>query len=198
VDLESDEGGHAEVEIKDLVVPHKNILGDEGEGFNMGQLRLGYGRLRHGFHNIATAQKALDLAVGRVITRTTFGQPLAERQGILWMLADCARDLYLGRLMVLHIAYLIQQKKDFTQENHIAKVFLANMVTKCIDTAIQVHGALGLTKDTPLMDMYIGTRSQHIVDGPDEVHRWRAGANLVKAFKQYGITASSCGGELGI
>ena len=189
-------GGHAEVRIKDLVVPHENLLGGEGNGFNMGQHRLGYGRLRHGMRNIAHAQQALDMATKRAIERTTFGVRVADRQGIQWMLADCARDLYISRLMVLHIAYKMEHKLDLTQENHIAKVFLANMIHKVVDTAIQIHGALGITSDTPLMQQYIGIRSQRLVDGPDEVHRWRVGRNLIKMYEATGSTAGACGGDL--
>ncbi|MGH2610568.1 MAG: acyl-CoA dehydrogenase family protein, partial [Tepidiformaceae bacterium] len=79
-------GGHGEIIIKDLVVPHANLVGGEGNGFAMGQHRLGYGRLRHGMHNIGMAQRALDMATKRVIERSTFGRPLAERQGVQWML----------------------------------------------------------------------------------------------------------------
>src|SRR5690606_16178416 len=115
-------GGHAEVIIKDLVVPHENLLGGEGQGFNMGQHRLAYGRLRHGMHNVAMAQRALDMATKRVIERSTFGKPLAERQGVQWMLADCATELYISRLMLLHIAYKAEKGQDIRQENSIAKV----------------------------------------------------------------------------
>ncbi|MFZ4605529.1 MAG: acyl-CoA dehydrogenase family protein, partial [Caulobacter sp.] len=90
-------GGHSEVEIKDLVVPAENLLGGEGNGFNMGQHRLAYGRLRHGMHNVSMAQRALDLAVAHVTSRETFGKKLSERQGVQFMLADCAQDIYIAR-----------------------------------------------------------------------------------------------------
>jgi acyl-CoA dehydrogenase len=189
-------GGHSEVEIKDLVVPAENLLGGEGNGFNMGQHRLAYGRLRHGMHNVAMAQRALDLATAHVTQRTTFGEKLSKRQGVLWMLADCASQIYIARLMLMHIAYKAENKMDLRQENGIAKVFLANMVHKVVDTAIQLHGALGYSRDTPLAAWYTHIRSQRLVDGPDEVHRWTTGRNVVKAFEATGTTASACGGEL--
>ncbi|HLB23614.1 MAG TPA: acyl-CoA dehydrogenase family protein [Dehalococcoidia bacterium] len=188
--------GHAEIIIKDLVVPHENIVGGEGEGFNMGQHRLAYGRLRHGMHNVAMAQRALDMAAKRVLERSTFGKPLAERQGVQWMLADCASELYIARLMLLHIAYKAEKGLDLRQENSIAKVYLANMVHKVVDTAIQLHGALGYSQDTPLARWYTAIRSQRLVDGPDEVHRWTVGRNLLKAYKETGTTAGACGGDL--
>lgn len=189
-------GGHAEIEIKDLKVPEENLLGGEGNGFSMGQHRLAYGRLRHGMHNVAMAQRALDLATAHITQRKTFGTMLEDRQGVQFMLADCASQLYIARLMLMHIAYKAENKMDLRQENGIAKVFLANMVHKVVDTAIQLHGALGYSQDTPLAAWYTHIRSQRLVDGPDEVHRWTTGRNVIKAFKAHGTTASAAGGEL--
>lgn len=189
-------GGHSEIEIKDLEIPAENLLGGEGNGFSMGQHRLAYGRLRHGMHNIAMAQRALDMAVGHVTSRTTFGKPLDERQAVQFMVAECASELYMARLMLLHIAYKAEHKMDIRNENGIAKVFLANMVHKVVDTAIQLHGALGYSRDTPLAAWYTHIRSQRLVDGPDEVHKWTTGRNVIKAFRAEGTTASACGGDL--
>ncbi|MEO7026826.1 MAG: acyl-CoA dehydrogenase family protein, partial [Caulobacteraceae bacterium] len=189
-------GGHSEIEIKDLVVPAENLLGGEGRGFDMGQHRLAYGRLRHGMHNVAMAQRALDMAAEHVSNRSTFGKKLAERQGVQWMLADCASELYMARLMLLHIAYKAEKGLDLRQENSIAKVFLAHMVHKVVDTAIQLHGALGYSRDTPLAAWYTHIRSQRLVDGPDEVHRWTVGRNVLKAFERDGTTAAAAGGDL--
>ncbi|MDB5432530.1 MAG: acyl-CoA dehydrogenase [Caulobacter sp.] len=189
-------GGHSEIDIKDLVVPAENLLGGEGNGFNMGQHRLAYGRLRHGMHNVSMAQRALDLATAHVTQRSTFGKKLSERQGVQFMLADCAQDIYIARLMLLHIAYKAEKGMDLRQENGIAKVYLANMVHRVVDTAIQLHGALGYSLDTPLARWYTHIRSQRLVDGPDEVHRWTTGRNVIKAFERDGTTAAACGGDL--
>lgn len=188
--------GHAEIRIDNLMVPRDNILGGRGRGFEMGQHRLAYGRLRHGMHNVAMAQRALDLAAAQVTRRSTFGQRLADRQGVQWMLADCAAELYKARLMLLHIAYKAEKGLDLRQENSIAKVFLAHMVHQVVDTALQLHGALGYSHDTPLARWYTSIRSQRLVDGPDEVHRWRVGRNVIKAFEEHGTTASAAGGDL--
>ena len=187
---------HSEIKIENLRLPRENILGGRGQGFNMGQHRLAYGRLRHGMHNVAMAQRALDLAAKHVIDRSTFGERLADRQGVRWMLADCASEIYKARLMLLHIAYKAEKGMDLRNENGIAKVFMANMVHQVVDTALQLHGALGYSHDTPLARWYTCIRSQRLVDGPDEVHRWRTGANVIKAYEKYGTTASACGGEL--
>jgi acyl-CoA dehydrogenase len=189
-------GGHAEIEIKDLVVPAENLLGGEGRGFDMGQHRLAYGRLRHGMHNIAMAQRALDMATARVTDRETFGRKLSDRQAVQFMLAECATQLYISRLMLLHIAYKAEKGLDMRQENSIAKVYLAHMVHHVVDTAIQLHGALGYSRDTPLAAWYTHIRSQRLVDGPDEVHRWTVGRNVIKAFQKDGTTAMAAGGDL--
>jgi acyl-CoA dehydrogenase len=189
-------GGHSEIEIKDLVVPAENLLGGEGRGFDMGQHRLAYGRLRHGMHNIAMAQRALDMAAAHITNRETFGRKLDERQAVQFMMAECASQLYIARLMLLHIAYKAEHGLDMRQENSIAKVYLAHMVHHVVDTAIQLHGALGYSRDTPLAAWYTHIRSQRLVDGPDEVHRWTVGRNVIKAFKATGTTAGACGGDL--
>lgn len=189
-------GGHAEIEIKDLVVPAENLLGGEGRGFDMGQHRLAYGRLRHGMHNVAMAQRALDMATAHVTKRSTFGKKLDERQAVQFMLAECATQLYISRLMLLHIAYKAEKGLDMRQENSIAKVYLAHMVHHVVDTAIQLHGALGYSLDTPLAAWYTHIRSQRLVDGPDEVHRWTVGRNVIKAFQKDGTTAAAAGGDL--
>ncbi len=187
---------HSEIKIDNLIVPQENILGGRGGGFDMGQHRLAYGRLRHGMHNVARAQRALDLAAEHVINRDTFGQRVADRQGVQWMMAECASELYMARLVLLHIAYKAENGMDIRHENGIAKVFLANMVHKVVDTALQLHGALGYSRDTPLADWYTSIRSQRLVDGPDEVHKWRTGRNVIKAFERDGTTAAACGGDL--
>jgi acyl-CoA dehydrogenase len=189
-------GGHAEIDIVDLKVPAENLLGGEGQGFNMGQHRLAYGRLRHGMHNVALAQRALDMAAARITSRSTFGAPLHSRQAVQFMMAECATQLYISRLMLLHIAYKAEKGVDLRQENSIAKVYLAHMVHHVVDTAIQLHGALGYSRDTPLAAWYTGIRSQRLVDGPDEVHRWTVGRNVIKAFQEHGTTASMAGGDL--
>jgi acyl-CoA dehydrogenase len=189
-------GGHAEVAIENLRVPGANLLGGLGEGFAMGQHRLGYGRLRHGMWSIAKAQQALDMAAGRALERETFGKPVAERQGVQWMLADCATELYIARLMVMHIAYKMEKGLDLRQENHIAKNYIAGMLSKVVDTALQIHGSLGYTHDTPLAQWYQEVRQQHLVDGPDEVHRWKIGKNVLDAYRRHGSTALAAGGDL--
>ena len=188
--------GHAEVQIHDLAIAEENILGGRGAGFAIGQHRLGYGRLRHGMWSVAKAQEALDMAASRACERVTFGERLADRQGIQWMLADCAEKLYVTRLMILHIANKMERGADLRQENSIAKTYIANMLCDVIDTALQIHGSLGYTRDVPLAAWLNEARANRILDGPDEVHRWTVGRNVVKAFERDGTTAAAAGGEL--
>jgi acyl-CoA dehydrogenase len=188
--------GHAEIELTNVRVPNANLIGERGGGFATGQHRLGYGRLRHGMWAIARAQAALDLAADYANKRETFGKKVGERQGVQWMLADCGRDLYIARLVILHVAYRMENGLDITQENSIAKNFIADMVSKVVDTAVQIHGALGYTMDTPLAAWYAEVRMQHLVDGPDEVHRWRIGRNILAAQAKDGSTARAVGGDL--
>jgi acyl-CoA dehydrogenase len=188
--------GHAEVVIRDLRLGDDAIVGGLGGGFDMGQHRLGYGRLRHGMWSIAKAQAALDMATQRAIERRTFGTRVADRQGIEWMLSDCAEKLYVTRLMVLHIAWKMSKGKDIRIENSLAKTYIANMLCDVIDTAIQIHGALGLTGDLPLTNWFAHARANRIIDGPDEVHRWTVGRTLVKAYERDGTTAAVTGGDL--
>jgi acyl-CoA dehydrogenase len=188
--------GHAEVRIENLRVPADRVVGGLGNGFGMGQHRLGYGRLRHGMWSIAKAQAALDMATARAIERNTFGKPLSDRQGINWMLSDCAEKLYVTRLMVLHIAWKMEQGKDLRIENSIAKTYIANMLCDVIDTAIQIHGALGITHDVPFVNWYSHARANRIIDGPDEVHRWTVGRSVIKAYERDGTTKAVTGGDL--
>jgi len=189
-------GGHAEVRIEDLRVPVGNLLGGRGAGFAMGQHRLGYGRLRHGMWSIAKAQAALDLASKRALERSTFGKRLAERQVIQFQLAECATQLYVTRLMVLHIAYKMERGLDLTQENAMAKNYIALMLNKVVDTALQIHGSLGYTHDTPLARWYTEARAQRIIDGPDEVHAWRVGKRVLDTYRRDGSAAMAAGGDL--
>jgi acyl-CoA dehydrogenase len=187
-------GGHCEVVLEDCRVPEDAVLGNEGQGYKLSQLRLGPARLAHCMRWIGTAQRALDLAAGRSLERVTFGEPLAERQTVQNWLADSAIDLYACRLMVLHAAYLIERGDDFRQEVSMAKVFVSEALGRVVDRALQLHGALGYSSDLPLERFYRDARAARIYDGPSEIHRMVIARNLLRSASASGGTKPATGG----
>jgi alkylation response protein AidB-like acyl-CoA dehydrogenase len=187
-------GGHCEVRLRACRVPSEAMLGSPGEGFVLSQKRLGLGRIGHAMRWIGTAQRALDLAAGRAVEREAFGRRLAEHQGVQWMFADSAIELYAARLMVLHAAWKIDRGLDHRQEISMIKVFVAESLGRIVDRALQVHGALGISDETPLARAYQDARAARIYDGPSEVHRMLIARNLLKARVAEGTTKGATGG----
>ncbi len=185
---------HAEIRIENLRIPRENMLGDRGQGHLLGQARLGPARLAHCMRWIGQAEVALDMMVDRATKRYAHGSLLAEKQGIQWMIADSAMDLYQGKLMVLHAAYKIDRGEDFRSEVSMAKHFVANALNRIVDRAIQVHGALGYSLDTPLAKMAQQARWARFADGADEVHQWRIAERTIAAYKKEGSTRTATGG----
>ncbi len=185
--------GHSEIRIEDLRVPADRMLGGRGQGHLLGQYRLGPARLAHCMRWIAQAEMALDMMVDRSLNRFAHGSLLAEKQGIQWMIADSAMELYQSKLMVLHAAYRIDQGLDFKSEVSMAKHFVANALNRIIDRSIQVHGALGYSTDTPLANMYQHARWARFADGADEVHQMRIAQRTIAAYKDTGSTRTATG-----
>jgi acyl-CoA dehydrogenase len=168
-----DRGGHPEVIYRDVRVPVDNLLGDEGSGFAISQARLGPGRIHHCMRSIGVAERALELMVIRSLERSTFGSSLAHKGLIQDWIAESRIEIDMAREYVLKTAYLmdtIGNKAAATEISGI-KVAIPNMTLKVIDRAIQVHGAAGVSQYYPLAQMYAGTRTLRIADGPDEVHK---------------------------
>src|SRR5918996_1261388 len=187
-------GGHCEVVLENCRVPSDAVLGLEGEGYKLAQVRLGPARLAHCMRWIGMAQRALDLAAGRSLERETFGEALAHRQTVQNWLADSAIDLYASRLMVFHAAYLIERGDDFRQEVSMAKVFVSEALGRVVDRALQLHGALGYSSDLPLERFYRDARAARIYDGPSEIHRMVIARNLFQAFNESDTTKPATGG----
>jgi acyl-CoA dehydrogenase len=190
--------GHSEIRIDDLRVHESQMLGGRGQGHLLGQYRLGPARLAHCMRWIAQAETALDMMVDRSLNRFSHGSLLAEKQGIQWLIADSAMELYQAKLMVLHAAYKIDAKQrddsvDFSAEVSMAKHFVANMLNRVIDRAIQVHGALGYSTDTPLAHMYQHARWARFADGADEVHQMRIAQRTIGAYTSDGSTRRATG-----
>jgi acyl-CoA dehydrogenase len=194
-DVETMSGGHnhCEIEIKDLRVPNSNMLGGRGQGHLLGQYRLGPARLAHCMRWIAQAETALDMMVARSLERYSHGSLLAEKQGIQWLIADSAMEMYQGKLMILHAAYKIEHGLDFTSEVSMTKHFVANSLWRIIDRAIQVHGALGYSTDTPLAGMLQQARWSRFADGADEIHQMRIAQRTISAYKDFGTTKKATG-----
>ena len=184
---------HCEIRITDLVVPKENMLGGRGQGHLLGQARLGPARLAHCMRWIGQAETALDMTIDRALTRYAHGSVLAEKQGIQWMIADSTMELYQCKLMVLHAAYKIDRGLDFKSEVSMAKHFVANALNRIIDRAIQVHGALGYSTDTPLAQMAQHARWARFADGADEVHQWRIARRSIEAYSRDGSVRMAAG-----
>jgi acyl-CoA dehydrogenase len=185
--------GHSEIVIEDLRVHDSQMLGGRGQGHLLGQYRLGPARLAHCMRWIAQAETALDMMVDRALNRYSHGSLLAEKQGIQWLIADSAMELYQCKLMVLHAAYKIDRKEDFRTEVSMAKHFVANSLNRIIDRAIQVHGALGYSTDTPLANMFQHARWARFADGADEIHQMRIAERTIAAYKDTGSTNAATG-----
>ena len=185
--------GHSEIVIEDLRVHNSQMLGGQGQGHLLGQYRLGPARLAHCMRWIAQAEKALNMTVDRALNRYSHGSLLAEKQGIQWMIADSTMELYQAKLMVLHAASKIDKGDDFKSEVSMAKHFVANSLNRIIDRAIQVHGALGYSTDTPLAHMFQHARWARFADGADEIHQMRIAQRTIAAYKDHGTTAAATG-----
>lgn len=185
--------GHSEIDIKDLRVHESQMLGGRGQGHLLGQYRLGPARLAHCMRWVSQAETALDMMVARSLDRFSHGSILAEKQGVQWMIADSAMEIYQSKLMILHAAYKIDRGEDFKSEVSMAKHFVANSLNRIIDRAIQVHGALGYSTDTPLAHMFQQARWARFADGADEIHQMRIAQRTIAAYKDHGTTASATG-----
>ncbi|MFC4767837.1 acyl-CoA dehydrogenase family protein [Effusibacillus consociatus] len=175
-------GGHCEVRYTNCRIPKGNILGNRGEGFKLAQLRLGPGRITHAMRWIGVAKRSFDLMVDYSTERVTRGKPLSEFQSIQNFIADSAAEIEAARLLTLHAAWKMDQGDEARKEISIIKFFGARVLHDVIDRAIQVHGALGITADTPLEGFYREARSARIYDGADEVHRMVVAKQVLKAF----------------
>ncbi|MEV0247350.1 acyl-CoA dehydrogenase family protein [Nocardia sp. NPDC050712] len=168
-----DREGHAEVVFDDVRVPRTALLAGEGDGFMIGQARLGPGRIHHCMRAIGMAERALDAMIDRAQTRTTFGEPLADRANIQDWIAESRIEIDMARLLTLQAAYLMDTVGNKSARTEIAaiKVAAPQVALKVIDRAIQVHGGGGVSDDFPLASMYAHARTLRLADGPDEVHK---------------------------
>jgi acyl-CoA dehydrogenase len=174
-------GGAAtyEIALEDCRVPGWKLLGTEGSGFAPMQIRLGTRRLEMAAWSIGMAQRALDMMCAFAPTRVTFGAPLSERQSTQWWVADAATKIHAARLMTYDCAWKMDTGRDVRMEISMIKAFATEMAYEIVDHAMQLHGAMGMTKELPLQLMSTKLRTMRIYDGPTEVHKWVVARNLL-------------------
>jgi acyl-CoA dehydrogenase len=177
-----DRGGHAEVRYEDVEVPASNLISGEGDGYMIAQARLGPGRIHHCMRSIGVAERAFDLMVTRAKRRTAFGSTVAEKGVVQEWIAEARWRIDQARLLTLYTAWLIDTEgnRAATRQVSAIKVVAPNTALWVLDKAIQVHGGMGVSDDTPLARMWAGMRALRIADGPDEVH------NMVLAKREIG------------
>ena len=165
--------GHCELRYTDCRVPEANLLGPRQAGFVIAQDRLGPGRIHHCMRAIGTCERAIELMCRRANERQAFGSPLADKQFVQDFVARSRIDTDQARLLTLSAAWRMDSegKKAARREISMIKVVAANVVMDVLDRAIQVHGALGMSDDTPLAGMWRYSRMLKVADGPDEVHK---------------------------
>jgi alkylation response protein AidB-like acyl-CoA dehydrogenase len=164
--------GHAEVVLDNVRVPVENLIAGEGRGFEIAQGRLGPGRIHHCMRTIGAAERALDLMVERLLSRTAFKKKIAEHSVWEQRVAEARINIEMCRLSVLKAAWMIDQAGAKNAKSEIAQIKVAapRMALKIIDDAIQAFGGAGVSGDFPLAELYAGVRTLRLADGPDEVH----------------------------
>jgi len=165
--------GHCEIRYEECRVPKENLLGERGAGFAVAQDRLGPGRIHHCMRAIGTAERAHEMMCRRANERNAFGGPLGEKQFVQESIAASRMEIDQARLLTLYAAWKMdtEGKRAARQAISAIKIVAANMVMDVLDRAIQIHGSLGMTDDTPLAIMWRFSRMLRLADGPDEVHK---------------------------
>ncbi|MDT8450998.1 MAG: acyl-CoA dehydrogenase family protein, partial [Wenzhouxiangellaceae bacterium] len=165
--------GHGQVSFDDVRLPASAIIAGPGRGYEIAQGRLGPGRVHHCMRTIGLAEKALELACRRALSRRAFGRPLAKLGGTAEKIADARIAIEQARLLVLKCAWMLDEKGIRGAMNEVSqiKVAVPRMAQDVIDMAIQLHGGAGMCEDFPLAQAWAGARSLRIADGPDEVHK---------------------------
>ncbi|MEO6044257.1 MAG: acyl-CoA dehydrogenase family protein [Tepidiformaceae bacterium] len=176
------DSNHCEITYNNVRVPVTNQLGRTGTGHQAAQDRLGAGRVFHCMNSIGQMWRAFDLMVRRSIDREVHGGKLETKQFIQGFIADSYIDIQAARLMTIHTAQVIDSGGDSRTDISAIKIFVPAAFERVVDRAIQVHGAMGVSGDTPLAGMYQGARTLRIADGPDEVHKILIAKNVLKKY----------------
>lgn len=169
-----------EIIFEDAEVPAENLIGGEGMGFSLAQNYINHGRIRHGAHSCGAMARCLEMTAAYVKQRKTFGALLADRQGVQWMLADGYMALHATRLMVHDAAAKLDLGQDARVETFMAKITGVESGFKVIDDCLQLHGGMGLTRETPLERYWRDLRSFRITEGPTEVLKTTMARSILK------------------
>jgi acyl-CoA dehydrogenase len=176
--------GHMHLRFNNVRVPKDSVILGPGRGFEISQGRLGPGRIHHCMRALGAAERALELMCRRASTRVAFGKPLARLGGNIDIVANARMDLEQARLLTLKTAWMMDHEDPREARVWISmiKTVVPNVTLKIIDEAIQMHGGLGVSQDTPLAEMYMGQRTLRLADGPDAVHRMVVGRSELKKY----------------
>lgn len=172
-------GGHCELEFDGLEVPLENVLLAEGAGMKVTQIRLGLARLTHCMRWLGMARRALEICTPYIRERRAFGEILAQKESVQGLLGEAAMQIDIGRLLTMRAAWKLDQGDQARKEVSMAKIQVADALHRAVDTAIQLMGAKGYSKDTPLEWMYRYARQARLVDGASEVHRMVVARSLL-------------------
>jgi len=172
-------GGHCEIAFEGLEIPDENRLMEVGDGLKLTQIRLGPARLTHCMRWLGLARRAMAIGVDYVSERHSFGQRLADREGVQWLLGEAAMQIEIGRLLTMRAAERLDQGHFARKEVSMAKIVVSETLHKAVDTALQLNGARGYSKDTPLEWIYRYARQARLVDGASEVHKMVLARHLI-------------------
>ena len=178
-------GGHCEVVYEDMEVPADNLLMEEGDGLKLTQIRLGPARLTHCMRWLGLSKRCVEIAGEYAQNRFAFGERLSARESVQMMLGDLAMQIEVGRLLVMKAAWQLDRGGFARKEVSMAKVHVANLLHKAADTAIQINGARGYSRDTVLEWIYRYARQARLVDGADEVHKMVLHRNIEKESRAF-------------
>lgn len=178
--------GHAEVLLDNVRVPKENLLLGEGRGFEIAQGRLGPGRIHHCMRLVGMAQRSLELMSRRVAERVAFGRSIKDFSSIRQDIAKSRCEVEQARLLTLSAADKMDRFGNKEARDLIAmiKIVAPTMAQQVIDRAIQAHGGMGVSGDTPLAGFFAAARTIRLADGPDEVHMYQLGRNTVKMYTE--------------
>jgi acyl-CoA dehydrogenase len=180
------EGGPASLIFEDVRVPSRNILGEIGQGFDLGMEWIGKGRYLIPSSALGIAERALGMAIEYANTRETFGRPIAINQAIQWMIADSEVELEAARWLILRAAWTIDQGEDPRHSSSMAKLYGAGMVNRVVDRVMQIYGGMGYTRELPIERWYRQVRLMRIYEGTDEMQRLIIARDLLRGYTKIG------------